>query len=50
MARMKVKYKNGVWIVSLKYKIFEKNSNLFKRKKYTQGGSRIRGPNISVFE
>lgn len=47
MARMKVKYKNGVWIVSLKYKIFE---NLFKRKKYTQGGSRIRGPNISVFE
>lgn len=50
MARMKVKYKNGVWIVSLKYKIFEKIQTSLKEKKYTQGGSRIRGPNISVFE
>lgn len=32
MARMKVKYKNGVWIVSLKYKIFEKIQTSLKEK------------------
>lgn len=32
MARMKVKYKNGVWIVSLKYKIFENIQTSLKEK------------------
>lgn len=32
MARMKVKYKNGVWIVSLKSKIFEKIHTPLKEK------------------